>query len=374
MRTALVIGAAAVATLGVVAGVFLTGLEGGDMLWPLVWVVWAPVGAFILIRRPGNGVGLSMLVTGLLWGCGFLALAVAVSGVPLQLRVWADLASSLLGVVSWLGIVWLLLVFPSGQLEGLLARVTAVGFMVLGLFAMYAFAFSDEPLDGTGYSSPLATEDPGGLTSWLVSHQGFLVVIGLVALAITSVTRRWYRSNGVERHQYRWLLLGAVIFLGTLTAGQFIPDDNSVLLLWLIGGSAIPISVGVAVTRYRLYEIDRIISRTLTYAIVVVLLGGVFALGVVAIPNLFIGPTSAPPLVVAASTLAVAALFNPLRRWVLSWVERRFNRSRYDAERVMNELSLSLRDELDDDAVLAGWQQVVSQTMHPSSLGVWVRL
>lgn len=374
MRRVLLIGASVLATAGIVAGSLFGGMEGGDVWWPVTWIVWAPVGTMVLLKRPGNGVGVSMLVTGLLWGLGFLFLALAQSDLPLEVRVWADLMTALLGVVSWLGIIWLILVFPSGRLDGRLARATAVGFTALGALAVYAFTVTTEPMDATGLPSPLASEQLSRTVDWLVDDNGFFLVIALVVLAIVSAGQRWYRSDGVERHQYRWLLFGALVFVLTLAMGQVVPEDSSGLYLWLLAGAAIPLSVGVAIIRYRLYEIDRLISRTLGYAVVVVLLGSLFALGVVAIPNIVIGAGgSAPPLVVAASTLAVAALFNPVRRRVLRWVDRRFNRSRYDTERVMDEFAGSLRDQTDADEVVNGWVGVVSETMEPVSMAVWVR-
>lgn len=124
--------------------------------------------------------------------------------------------------------------------------------------------------------------------------------------------------------------------------------------------------------RYRLYDIDRIISRTLSYALVVGLLGLIFAAGVVLAPSAVPGFEDSA-LVVAASTLVVAALFNPLRLRIQESVDLRFNRSRFDAERVMDGFVSSLRDQVDPDSVLGGWVDVVSETMQPAEVSVWVR-
>lgn len=129
-----------------------------------------------------------------------------------------------------------------------------------------------------------------------------------------------------------------------------------------------PIGIGVAVTRYRLYEIDRIISRTVSYAIVVGLLGAVVALVATAVSTRFDSP-----LMVAATTLGIAAAFNPLRHCVQRIVDRRFNRSKYEAERVMTQSAETLRGHLDSDGLVDGWVGVVSETMQPSGMGVWVR-
>ena len=368
MRRIVLILLVLVATLGILAGAFLGGMEGGDALWPVVWIFWAPVGALILIQRPGNGVGVAMLTTGLIWGLGFLFLAIAGSDLPIDFRIWAELISLVFGVVAWLGIIWLILVFPSGRLEGKLASLTALGFLTFGVLGVVAFMVTTVPMEVTGQSSPLANETLSEFSAWLVGDDGFYVVIALVAMATLSAGLRWYRSQGLERHQYRWLLLGALIFVAILALAQFTPTDSPGEYLWLLSGAAIPASVGVAVTRYRLYEIDRIISRTLVYAVVVGLL-----IGVVAFIAALVGTRFDSPVVVAATTLGVAAVFSPLRRKVQSLVDRRFNRSKYDAERFTEAFAASLRDRTDPDDVLDGWVGVITDTMQPSTIGVWMR-
>lgn len=373
MRRVLIFLAVLVSLAGIVIGVFFTGLEESDVWWPLAWVMWTPVGALILLRRPENGVGRTQLVIGLAWGLSFVGMAIAQNATALGLRVWGEWLSLVLGVTPWLGIVWLMLIFPTGHLLRRVERLTGAGVVGLGIVATLAFSFSSVPMELTSEPSPLALPQLDMATQWIVSDSGFAIVLVLVFAAIVSLLTRWRASTGVERHQYRWLLLGAMFFAVTMGVGQVVPDDNRFLFLWVAAGAAIPTAIGVAVLRYRLYEIDRIVSRTLAYLAVVVVLGSLFALGVVAVPNLVIGTGSAPPLVVAASTLLVAAMFNPLRLRVLRWVDRRFNRSRYDAERVMDEFAESLRDRVDANGLLDGWVGVVSETMVPSGVAVWVR-
>lgn len=373
MRKALLIAAVVVSTLGVIAGAIWGGLEGGDRLWPVTWVVWAPVGALILWKRPGNGVGKTLLAIGTTWGVCFVCLAFAFSApASVEVRVWAELINAVFGVIPWLGIIWLLLVFPSGQLVGRLEKAAGLVLAALAAVAIISFAMSLEPMEATGLPSPIAVDWLGEATSWFVSEGGFVVVIFVTAMAIFALARRWRRSTGEERHQYRWLVFGALIFIAILTMGQFLPEDNAALYLWVVAGAAIPAAVGVAVTRYRLFEIDRLLSRTVTYALVVGLLATLFALVVVGLPNWIPGVEDSP-LLVATATLAVAALFNPLRRRVQTAVDRRFNRSRYDAERVMDEFAGRLRGQLDSRGIADGWAHVVSETMQPASVGIWVR-
>jgi hypothetical protein len=360
-------------TACIVAAALFGGLHGEDAWWPVTWVAWAPVGALILWRRPGNGVGVAVFMTGLIWGLGFGLMVVAESSAPLTVRVWAELFQLVLGVLPWLGIIVVLLVFPTGLLVGRLERYSAAGVTAFGVIGAISFLVSPVPMEATGEVSPLARDWLANATSWLVGDSGFLVVIGLVAAAIVSVALRWHRSAGIERQQYRWLLLGGIVFVTIIGLSQVMPEDSPADFIWLLGGSAIPVSIGVAVTRYRLYEIDRILSRGLAYGLVVVLLGSVFAVGVVAVPNLVIGTGSAPALAVATSTLIVAALFNPVRKRALAWVDRRFNRSRYDAEQVMSAFGDTLRNRIETDDLVGGWVDVVSRTMEPAALGVWVR-
>ncbi len=372
VRKAVLIAAVVVSIAGVVAGAIWGGLEGGDRLWPVTWVVWAPVGALILWKRPGNGVGSAMLGIGVAWGVSFFCLVFAFSPVgSLEVRVWAELINVVLGVFPWLGIIWMLLIFPSGRVEGRLDRYMAIALGVLGAIAVFSFLVTPEPMDATGLPSPLATDWLANTTTWFVNG-GFGLVLVVTLGAVASLVRRWKRSRGVERHQYRWLVLGGLVFLVITALGNVLPEDHAAVYLWVMGGMAIPITVGVAVSRYRLFEIDRLLSRTVSYAIVVGLLAALFGLVVVGMPNWIPGVGESPALV-AAATLSVAAIFDPLRRRVQTVVDRRFNRSRYDAERVMDEFAGRLREQLDVGGIADGWSSVVSETMQPVSVGIWVR-
>lgn len=356
-----VIGPIAVATGG--------AFEGGDALWPLAWLAWAPAGYLIIQKRPGNGVGAALLFVGVTMGLSFATLAIAATEATLGLRVWAELVNVISGVVPWLGIVWLVLVYPSGRFATTWERLTGRGIVVFGIIACAAFTLSPEPMYETGVPSPLAVEGLGPATS-IITGPGFFFVIALLLVAIVLLVRRWRSSQGIERMQFRWLFLGAIAFITVLTIGQFLPEDSNALYLWLPAGYAIPVTIGVAVLRYRLYEIDRILSRTISYALVLGLLG-LIVLGLVGVMAVFL--PSDDPLVVAAATLTVFALFSPVRKRVQRLVERRFNRSQYDAERVIDAFAGSLRDEIDPDDVVDGWVAVVSDTMEPATVGVWVR-
>lgn len=369
MRRALIALMAVVATVGILLGAVSGALVSGDQMWPLTWLPWAPVGFIILWQRPGNRVGQTMLGVGLAWGISFacLALSHVVDG---QGAAWAELINVTFGVVPWLGVVALLLIFPTGRPEARLERISLIATGLVGVGVIAGFALDSTPMEETGVSSPLAVPELSRIAATLAGNESFLLVLALVLAAVLGIVLRWRRSSGAERAQYQWLLLGATAF-GVVTAiGQVVPEDSNVEFIWWLGGVSIPAVIGIAILRYRLYEIDRIVSRTISYALVLGLLAAVFFGVVTAVGSLF---QSESDLAIAASTLAVAALFNPIRKRVQGWVDRRFNRSRYDAQKVIDRFAGSLRDRVDSDEVVKGWVGVVSETMQPTSVAVWVR-
>ena len=186
---------------------------------------------------------------------------------------------------------------------------------------------------------------------------------------IAHVVTRFVRSRGIERQQLKWFVFALVVGIVLLVL-PWTENDVVGTVLWTLVPISVLSSMSVAILRYRLYEIDRIVSRTVSYALVLMLLGLV-VLGLVSVFAIFL--PSDDPLVVAVSTLAVAALFNPLRRRVQGMVDRRFNRSRYDVERVIAGFAGTLRERVDPEGVVDGWVGVVSETMQPAAVGVWVR-
>ncbi|MEX0795726.1 MAG: hypothetical protein WD274_03435 [Acidimicrobiia bacterium] len=190
-------------------------------------------------------------------------------------------------------------------------------------------------------------------------------LMGTIAHVIT----RFVRSRGLERQQLKWFVFTLIVGIVLLVL-PWTENDTIGSVLWTVVPVSVMASIAIAILRYRLYEIDRIVSRTVSYVLVVVLLGLV-VLGLVSVFAVFL--PSDDPLVVAVSTLAAAALFNPLRRRVQEMVDRRFNRSRYDAERVIAGFVGALRERVDPEGVVDGWVGVVSETMQPASVGVWVR-
>ena len=207
-----------------------------------------------------------------------------------------------------------------------------------------------------------------------------LVILGLSLSFIVRQALSWRRADGERRQQLKWLASGAFVSVVCLiVAGTFGSSSNSSsngptllgvlgILVWT-GVTALPVSIGVGILKYRLYEIDRIISRTLAYAIVTGLLVGVYA-GLVLLATEVLRFSS--PVAVAASTLVAAALFNPVRRQVQHAVDRRFNRARYDAERMVKTFAARLQDAVDPDAVRADLTGVVHTALEPTHVSVWL--
>jgi hypothetical protein len=200
-------------------------------------------------------------------------------------------------------------------------------------------------------------------TAWLA--------VGLAAAC--SIVLRLRRAAGVERQQLKWFAyVGAVGVVLLLAVGFVTPDVVIVTLVWF---PTLAAAIGVAIFRYRLYDIDRLINRTLVYGLLTALLGGVYALVVLVLGQLFGGGVGRDPpsWAVAGATLAVAALFQPARHRLQAVVDRRFNRRKYDAAKTVEAFSARLRDEVDLDTLSAELLAVVDQTMQPAKASLWLR-
>ena len=180
----------------------------------------------------------------------------------------------------------------------------------------------------------------------------------------------WRRATGERRQQLKWLAAGAVVTVVTIAVSIGVSSSRVVGEVLGIGLAALPVGIGVGILKYRLYEIDRIISRTMAYAIVTGLLLGVYV-GLVLLATGVLGFRSS--VTVAVSTLAAAALFNPLRRRVQHAVDRRFNRARYDADQTVMAFAARLKDAVDLDSVRDDLATVVDKALEPAHVSVWIR-
>jgi hypothetical protein len=343
----------------------------------LVMVSRAAVGALVASRRPRHpvgwlllGVGLALAVTLLVQAYvdyGLLARPGALPGA----RYLAGFAySTALIWVSCAGFV--LLLTPTGSLPSprwrWWARLAAAAPVVMVLGSVV----QPDPLAPDYHGNPLAVP---ALARVLVvpAVAGVVVVPVSLLVGAGSLVVRFRRARGVERQQLRWLALAAALAAGLLLvalAGFLLANDNVAFASLSLGVALLPLATGAAILRYRLYDLDRIISRTLAYALLTVLLGGGYAAVVLGLGQL-LGRDSS--LVVAGATLAVAAAFQPARRRVQELVDRRFNRSRYDAARTITAFAARLRQQVDLDTLTAELLAVVDQTMQPASASLWLR-
>jgi hypothetical protein len=358
----------------------LVVLVPGNIVGPVVAVLSAAtVGALVASRRPRHPVGwlllgfaLSLTATGVITSYliyGLVARPGALPAVHLVARYYPATGAAALALLSLV-----LLLTPTGSLPSPRWRwwawVTAATPVALVLVVPVAPGRLDPQL--LLASSPFSDRALGGVV--LVATRVALVVTAVaVAVAAGSLVVRFRRAQGVERQQLRWVALAATLMvLAVPIVLASVALESPILVNWAsaVWVAVLPVAVGAAILRYRLYDLDRIISRTLAYGLLTLLLGGGYALVVLGLGQL-LGRDS--PLVVAAATLAVAALFQPARRRVQAVVDRRFNRRRHDAARIIAGFGARLRDQVDLDTLTADLLAVVDQTMQPTQTSLWLR-
>jgi hypothetical protein len=357
-----------------------------ELLERLGWGAYPTVGAVIVARQPHNRVGWLCCAIGFLLGPAFFgqdyawyALIHEPGSVP------GGWAMAWLGQWPWylaLGVIsLLLLLFPNGRLVSPRWRPVAWA-LAADITAIWVWAaLAARPLEGRGLTTltnPLGLQQAEAAFR-LLATIAFPIGAMLAALSVASIVVRFRRARGVERQQLKWFAFAAVLvtllWLVFFAAGleRWLPPVlvHIVGEIWLGG---IPAAIGIAVLRYRLYDIDRIINRTLVYGALTALLGVVYASIVLTLGQLFGGLGEDPPSwVVAGATLAVAALFQPARRRIQAVVDRRFNRRKYDAAKTVEAFSARLRDEIDLDALSAELLAVAHQTMQPTKAALWLR-
>ena len=376
------------------AGILVGGmmLAATDQINPLFFVGYASVGALLVIRRPSSAIGWLLLVIAFAFigttarpGTDAEALLAGTATAAQYVFAWV---SSWAGYASYLAFFSLVVLFPSGHLPtGRWRRPTeaclAIGVALVILTAVApTFTFN---VDGgvTNVVIPNRFAILPWLSAWtLLPADGsvtFAFVLVILGMAVVSMIVRYRRATGVVRLQLRWFVSAMVFVLVAVAlglGGLAVFGDLLGNLAWIpavVAFPTVPLAIGIAITRYRLYEIDRIISRTLGWAVVTGVLLAVFALGVVGLQAVLTGFTQGQTLAVAASTLAAFALFQPLRRHVQHAVDRRFDRARYDGAFTADEFAARVRDEVDIDAVVGDFGTTVSDAMRPRALGIWLR-
>jgi hypothetical protein len=340
---------------------------------------FATVGLVVALRRPANPIGWLYGAAGLAWAY------------TLPVEPWLDqlirehrplpLVAQVVaaaGTLGWapaiaLGVTLPALLLPNGQLRSRRWRLVVASSVTGVVLVIVAGSLSPGPVEELGIDNPLGLAGTAGDVAAVLTVVG--VVLHWLSLppAAVCVVLRFRSSRGIERQQMRWVAAGAAAAVGGLLVS--LPSGLGIAPNWIShivfpALLSVPVGVAVAVLRYRLWDLDRLVSRTVTYALVTALLIVPYLLVVPAASRLAAGSGS---LAVAAATLAVAALFQPLRRRIQSAVDRRFNRRRYDAARTLDRFAARLRDQVDLDALHTELLGVVDQTMQPTRASLWLR-
>jgi hypothetical protein len=336
------------------------------------------VGSVVVSRRPGNVIGW------LCCGIGLAQILAGFGGKPAQSVLaddpsygpgWAVLyeLGELCWELSWALLALLILLFPTGRLPSRRWRPVAwAALAVLVMAALSSPLLPGPPAHGLP-PNPIAIPALEGVLRLAYNTAGAFL-FGVILAALVSLVVRFRRATGSERQQLKWFAYGTALLL--LLPATGLVDAISTTAGNLVAAviiSAIPVTVGIAVLRYRLYDIDRLVNRTVVYGLLTVLLAGVYAGLVFALSQLLNPADQQSALAVAASTLVVAALFQPARRRIQGLVDRRFNRRRYDAARTVAAFSARLRDQIELGTLSTELLAVVDQTMQPTQASLWLR-
>jgi hypothetical protein len=382
-----------------VRSVQVSGNLGGDLpvvvlLLYLPFLAFPIVGALIASGRPENPIGWILLADGLLWMLVSVTDFYGVYGLALPGSVSFPLVMA--GLNNWLWVpavglfgTYLLLLFPDGRLPSRRWRLLAWLSGAVIVLASMGVMLAPGPLQELG-----GVHNPFGVEGvpW-VGDAGTAVlrILPLCMLAsATSLVTRYRRSRGEVRQQIKWIAFAAsvvvIVYLLAVVASFVVPSVTwfaAASPLWLnileyaalVSLTAVPIAVGFAVSKYRLYDLDVVINRTLVYGSLTALLALVYLGGVTAAQAIFrtlTGQQEQPQLAIVISTLIIAALFNPLRRRIQSFIDRRFYRGKYDAAKTLGAFSAKLRDETDLDALSNDLVGVIKETMQPAHVSLWL--
>jgi hypothetical protein len=348
-----------------------------DVGWAILQCAMISTGVIILANRPGNVVGRFILASGLVFALGWLLIIPSVIFLESGDVAKAGMAEAFSNAAASLWMPLLLaafIYFPDGMLPSPRWRWVRTLLWLTGLLAVIS------PLTNGGWGgeeTTAITENPlrevlhplGEITAGAF---GVALVLTL-STACVAVIVRFRRSEGVTRQQMKWLAYAALVqiiwFPLELALSRSVASTGIVGAVGALVITLALVAIAIAVLRYRLYEVDRIISRTVSYTLVIALVAAVFAGSVTILSSLL--PTDSS-LAVAVSTLAVFALFNPMRRRIQDGVDQRFNRGRYQSQQVVDRFTVQLRDQTDFEQLTFGLGDVVEKTLHPVSLGIWI--
>ena len=353
-----------------------------DIVLRVGFGAFAVVGSLLVVKRPTNLIGWIMAAVALMVGIfhagdTYAAYVMLTYGHPDALAT----VSAWVGTWYWslllaLALIYLPLLFPDGRILSRLWLPVAVlpGIGTLSIVVLGALSETLPINEASGYE----IENPIGIEglAFVEDLPVFGVLSGLLFVsiigAVASVVVRFRRSRGVERQQMKWFVYAAALLL-LFPVEDVLPEIVGSVVLGAVL-IALPTAIGIAVLRYRLYEIDLLINRTLVYAPLTILLAAIYVGGVVGLQATFRALSGQEStLAVVASTLAIAALFNPLRRRVQALVDQRFYRRKYDAAKTLESFNTRLREETDLDALNDDLVGVVRETMQPAHVSLWLR-
>jgi hypothetical protein len=364
-----------------------------DLVEALGWgmaipIVFAVLGALIVARQRGNRVGWLMMIIALVSGIpdfihvGRLSAPPETLSLGLWLLLWFD-------GWSWIPLIFPIFLiplhFPTGRPPS--RRWNWVIWLAVGMWLFFVVlgSFSDTlvPTSGGDWSLP----NPIGFIPIEVWNGPLMIIWGIglltmVSASVVSLFMRYRRAQTVEREQIKWLLFAGAFFVAVygltffLSSAEESPLDNGLTnLLFVLSILAFPVAIAIAIFRYRLYDIDVVIRKTLLYAVLTALLALVYFGSVILLQGLFsrLAGVQQSTLAVVVSTLAIAALFTPLRRRIQDAIDRRFYRKKYNAQQVLAQFAVTARDETDLDALLAELVRVVDETLQPEHVSVWLK-
>ncbi len=345
------------------------------------------VGAIVTLRRPDNLNGWLFCAIGLFFAGQSLINEYVIAG-ALVVPGGLPLTTGLAWTLTWLwvppigiALIWLPLLFPTGALLSPRWRGVAIlGAIVVVIFSL-ALAFIPGPIQQATF-----IDNPFGANMALATYSDLVLgpiwlPFGLaIALALGSLALRFRRASDEARRQIKWFALAALVAgtIFTLYLSVSIVGGSPVVaklleILVIFGLLGLPTAAGMAILRYRLYDIDRIVSRTIAYGLLTGIIGVLFVGSILVLRAVLAPVTGSSELAIASSTLLVAALFQPLRRRVQRVVDLRFNRARYDAERTVAAFATRLADEVDFERLRAEILGTVERTVEPTSVSLWLR-
>src|SRR5215218_10005419 len=372
-----------------VSGVYLPPLPL-EVWGLLVLVLFAAVGALVASRQPKNTIGWIFCAIGLFLtsseAAGQYAIYAVVSS-PGSLP-WGGTAAWLEAflngpiIIAMFALLWLL--FPDGRPPSHRWRaVLWLDLIAAVLLFVGSFKPGPMPTSSLNVANPFGIEEIGALLNVLL-YVGLSLALAVTAVGAVSLMVRFRRSRAEERQQIKWFAFAGAIMCAVTAAGPFLwslpPSSPGVTLIWpvlfLSAASTIPVATGIAILKYRLYDIDVVINRTLVYGSLTALLALVYFGGVAttqAVFRVLTGQEQQAQLAIVVSTLVIAALFTPLRRRIQGFIDRRFYRRKYDARKTLEAFSAKLRDETNLDALSDDLAGVVRETMQPAHVSLWLR-